>query len=110
MNFFQSLKQKLDKRECAFCLFLAAAAAPLAAQDLNANLNTVAEKVYAVFTGTGVKVLLACFLAGSAVAYAFNKDNEKVKRNCIAIAVATAILMLSSAIVKFIAETTGTTL
>jgi hypothetical protein len=104
MNLLRTLKQKLDKRCCAFVLFLATASLPLFAAntDLPGKMNTIAGQIYNIMTGDGVRVLLACFLAGSAVAYAFNKDNEKVKRNCIAVAVAAAILMLATGLVNWV--------
>jgi peptidoglycan/LPS O-acetylase OafA/YrhL len=108
MNLLRTLKEKLDKRYCAFVLFLAAASLPLfAAGDLPGKMTTIATQVKDIMTGTGVRILLACFLAGSAVAYAFNKDNEKVKRNCIAVAVAAGILILASTLVDWVITVAG---
>jgi hypothetical protein len=74
----------------------------LFAQDLPAGLGGVqslADTILSIFQGPFIKVILAIFLSGSAVAYAFNKDNEKIKRNCIAIGIASAILIGASSIV-----------
>jgi len=55
-----------------------------------------------VFTGPVIKTILIIMLAACAVAYGFNKDNEKIKRNILAIGVATAILMASTFIVGLV--------
>jgi hypothetical protein len=53
-------------------------------------------------TSDFIKVILACFLCGSAIAYAFNKDNEKIKRNALAIGIGAAILIGASSIVNMV--------
>lgn len=83
-----------------FFPFMILAAYPLMAQDLlPAGMQNLADSVIDIFTGPFVKAILAIFLCGSAVAYGFNKDNEKIKRNCIAIAVGAAILIGATSIV-----------
>jgi type IV secretory pathway VirB2 component (pilin) len=82
-------------------------ARPLFAQILPAGMETLAENILEIFTGSFVKVILAIFLCGSAIAYGFNKDNEKIKRNCIAIGVAAAILIAASSIVNTIWSASG---
>jgi type IV secretory pathway VirB2 component (pilin) len=81
---------------------LAFAALPLSAQEGMDRIQSLADKVLEVFQGPFVKTILVIFLCGSAVAYGFNKDNEKIKRNCIAIGVACAILVAASSIVGMI--------
>jgi type IV secretory pathway VirB2 component (pilin) len=79
-----------------FFFLLYAAAIPLFAQGRDivpAGLNSLADSVMAVFTGPLVRTILICCLAGCGVAYGFNKDNEKMKRNIIAIGVAIAIIV-----------------
>jgi hypothetical protein len=90
-------------------LLLAAAASPLFAQNdlLPSGLNDLAGKVQEIFTGKIVRVILICCLAGCAVAYGFNKDNEKMKRNIIAIAVAIAILVAAQSIVEAVWNAAG---
>jgi type IV secretory pathway VirB2 component (pilin) len=91
-----------------FFPFMILAAYPLMAQDLlPAGMQNLADSVIDMFQGPFVKAILAIFLCGAAVAYGFNKDNEKVKRNCIAIAVAAAILIGATTIVGAVWEASG---
>jgi type IV secretory pathway VirB2 component (pilin) len=81
-------------------LVFALNALPLFAADiLPGGMSTLMDNILEVFTGAFVKTILIIFLCGTAVAYGFNKDNEKMKRNCIAIGIAIAILIGASAIV-----------
>jgi hypothetical protein len=66
---------------------------------LPGGMRTLMNDIVGIFTGGFVKGILIASLGGCAVAYGFNKDNEKMKRNIIAIAVACAILFAASAIV-----------
>jgi len=78
-----------------FLPFLFAASVDLFAQNSNLvpqGLTTLGTNILGVFTGPLVKTILMCFLAGCGVAYAFNKDNEKMKRNIIAIGIGIAII------------------
>ncbi|MDR2767331.1 MAG: TrbC/VirB2 family protein [Treponema sp.] len=80
----------------------------LFAQDLMpAGMTSLAESILEIFTGDFVKIILAIFLCGSAIAYGFNKDNEKIKRNAIAIGVAAAILIAASSIVNAVWDASG---
>jgi type IV secretory pathway VirB2 component (pilin) len=82
-----------------FLMLLLAAAAPLFADIMPPGMTTLADNVVAIFTGKFVRAILICCLAGCAVAYGFNKDNEKMKRNIIAIGVAIGILVAAASIV-----------
>jgi type IV secretory pathway VirB2 component (pilin) len=83
-----------------FLMLLLAAAAPLFAQDLMPQgMTKLADNVMNIFTGDFVRVIMIICLAGCAVAYGFNKDNEKMKRNIIAIAVAIGIIVGASTVV-----------
>ena len=86
-------------------LFLTAAARAHAI--VPAGMQTLADRVVDVFTGGLVRAILVICLAGCAVAYAFNKDNEKMKRNVIAIAIAIAVIIGASAIVDVIWSAAG---
>jgi type IV secretory pathway VirB2 component (pilin) len=90
-------------------LLLMAAAAPLFAQTdiMPEGLQSLADNILKIFTGNFVRVILIICLAGCAVAYGFNKDNEKMKRNIIAIAVAIAIIVGAQTIVKNIWDAAG---
>ena len=79
--------------------FLLSAAAPLFGLDLPGGLSNTATDLIGIFTGTLVRAILICCLAGCGIAYAFNKDNEKMKRNIIAIAVGIIIIIGAAAIV-----------
>jgi uncharacterized membrane protein len=80
---------------------------PLFAQGLPPGMQGLADTILGIFTGGFIKVVLAIFLCGSAVAYAFNKDNEKIKRNCIAIAIASGIIIGASSIVGAVWAASG---
>jgi hypothetical protein len=83
-----------------FCMFIFSAAMPLFAADIvPQGLNNITNQVVAVFTSGLVRGILIACLAGCGVAYGFNKDNEKMKRNVIAIAIAIAIIVAAQAIV-----------
>lgn len=75
---------------------------PLYAQPIPAGMTNLAETILSIFTHPLIKIVLAIFLSGSAVAYAFNKDNEKIKRNAIAIAISAAILIMATSIVDMV--------
>jgi len=93
---------KTSKLKIMFLMLLLIAAAPLFAQTIPAGLTTLSENIRDAFTSDIVKIILVCCLAGCGVAYGFNKDNEKMKRNIIAIAVAIAIVMGAQGIVDTI--------
>jgi type IV secretory pathway VirB2 component (pilin) len=89
-------------------IFYALAALPAFAKSvLPAGMSSLMDNILEVFTGPFVKTILIIFLCGTAVAYGFNKDNEKMKRNCIAIGVAIAILIGASSIVGAVWDASG---
>ncbi|GBU28262.1 hypothetical protein R84B8_01820 [Treponema sp. R8-4-B8] len=95
---------KNSQMKIMFLFLLLAAAMPLfAAGDLGSlglgGLQSFGETVQGIFTGDLTRVILVCILAGCGIAYAFNKDNEKMKRNIIAIAIGILILTAASSIV-----------
>ena len=95
--------KKIDLKILFLMLLLAAAAPLFAAGDIMpSGMTSLFESVLEIFTGRVVKIILICCLAGCAVAYGFNKDNEKMKRNIIAIGVAIGILVAASSIVDTI--------
>jgi len=96
----------MKKTDCNWkillCLLLLAAATPLfaATADLMpAGMTDLADSIMGIFTGAFVKTIMIICLAGCAVAYGFNKDNEKIKRNIIAIGIAIAIIVAAQFIV-----------
>jgi len=83
-----------------FLFLLLSSASPLFAQIVPRGLESLGDQIVEIFTGGLVRTILICCLAGCAVAYAFNKDNEKMKRNIIAIGIAIAIIVGASGIVE----------
>ena len=78
----------------------AAPALPLAAQDLlPSGMTNLMDSILEIFTGPFVRAILIICLCGCSVAYGFNKDNDKMKRNIIAIGIAVTILCTASFIV-----------
>ena len=91
-----------------FCLLLLGAAMPVFAADIvPAGMTSLVNAILGVFTGGFVKTILIIFLAACAVAYGFNKDNEKMKRNILAIGIAIAIVVAAQWIVDAIWSASG---
>jgi type IV secretory pathway VirB2 component (pilin) len=86
----------------AVMMFAVIGANVFAAGVLPAGMENLAIQILDVFTGTFMRTILIIMLCGCAVAYVFNKDNEKVKRNVIALGVAIAILVAASSLVQFV--------
>ena len=86
-------------------LLLSVAAAPLFAQTAElgtlglSGMEKLATTIEGIFTGKIVTVILICCLAGCGIAYAYNKDNEAMKKKIIAITIGIAIITAASAIV-----------
>jgi heme/copper-type cytochrome/quinol oxidase subunit 3 len=83
-------------------LFVLFSVAPLfAANDIDlGKAQGMMESIIAIFTSDLIRLVLTACLCGCAVAYGVNKDNEKMKRNIIAIAVAIGILFAASKVVE----------
>jgi hypothetical protein len=77
---------------------------PAFAQDAIAKMEAVSDKVLKLFTGTLVRTILAIAFCCSAVAYAMNKDNDKVKRGALAVGIASVMIIAASGIVSFMME------
>ena len=96
------------KRIYVFCfLFLAGLHMSFAQSFLPPGMNTLADNVMDIFKSPFIKVVLAIFLCGSAVTYAFNKDNDKVKKNCIAVGISSAILVVAQQVFDKIFSAAG---
>jgi len=81
------------------CLFFSQPA--FAQNDAIAKMEAVSDKILGLFTGTLVRTILAIAFCCSAVAYAMNKDNEKVKRGALAVGIASVMIIAASGIVSF---------
>ncbi len=93
-----------------FFMLILAATVPLFADSdlLPSGLEKTGDQIQEIFTGSLVTIILVCCLAGCGIAYAFNKDNEKMKRNIIAIVVGIIIIGTASKIVpKIISAAKG---
>jgi type IV secretory pathway VirB2 component (pilin) len=91
----------LMKKKQWLAATFAAAAFPLTAQALlPSGMTNLMESILEIFTGPFVRAILVIFLCCTAITYGFNKDNDKMKRNCIAIGVAIAVLIGASGIVE----------
>jgi len=90
-------------------MLLLFAAVPLFAQSspLPSGMTSLMDSVLAIFTSGFTKAILIMCLCGCAIAYGFNKDNEKMKRNMIAIGIAIGILVAASQIVDMIWTAAG---
>ena len=95
------------KKLMPFAVFFLSVLPLFAQASLPGGMTTLAQSILGIMTGDFVRIILAIFLCGSAIAYGFNKDNDKVKRNCIAIGVAAAILISASSIVGWVWSASG---
>jgi type IV secretory pathway VirB2 component (pilin) len=92
---FHSFKQSLA------ALFFTASAAQVYAQSttLASKMTGPLNSILNFFTSAAVKTILVIMVAAAALVFAFNKDNEKMKRNAVAIGIAGIILLSASAVV-----------
>jgi type IV secretory pathway VirB2 component (pilin) len=94
---------KNSRIKSIFFILLMTAAVPLFSQDiLPAGMTSLMDSMLAIFTSGFTKAILIMCLCGCAIAYGFNKDNEKMKRNVIAIGIAIGILVGASQVVDMI--------
>lgn len=63
------------------------------------QVQSTLEEVQTAFTGDIARIIVGICFAGSCIAYAYNKDNEKMKAKLIAVMIATGLLALSQTIV-----------
>jgi len=70
-----------------------------------AKMESAATKALEIFKSPLVKAILAISFCCCAVAYAMNKDNEKVKRGALAVGIATVMIIAAVGIVEFLMET-----
>ncbi|GHU78534.1 hypothetical protein FACS189462_3360 [Spirochaetia bacterium] len=101
-----------NRKKVPAILFIASllilAAFPLYAAELvPTQLSNLAESLLEAFTGDVAKIIIGICFAGSCIAYAFNKDNEKMKGKVVAVVVATGLLALSQVIVDKITSGVG---
>ena len=96
-------KKSIEKRHMLLCLaalflvygsglYAAGVVIPGEVQD---TLSSIQE----AFTGDIARIIVGICFAGSCIAYAYNKDNEKMKAKMIAVMIATGLLAMSQTIV-----------
>jgi cobalamin biosynthesis protein CobD/CbiB len=83
---------KLRKKLAALAVCYFSVPALFAADVMPDNMKTLAENVKDTITGPFFKMFFGILMCASAVAYAYNKDNEKIKGKMLAILIATGIL------------------
>jgi len=64
------------------------------------QVQSTLEEVQSAFTGDLARIIVGICFAGSCIAYAYNKDNEKMKAKLIAVMIATGLLALSQTIIE----------
>jgi hypothetical protein len=96
----KKLKQSILSVRSVIVVFFLGSAEKLFSQTLiPSGLQSMAEQVFDVFTGDMARIILGCCFAGSCIAYAYNKDNEKMKAKILAVMVATGLLVLTSEVI-----------
>ena len=84
---------KISQLKSFFFMLLLAAAAPLFAQEIMPpGMNSLMSNILAVFTSDFVKGIFIVAFICAGIAYAYNKDNETMKKKIIAVGVGIAIL------------------
>lgn len=63
------------------------------------EVQSTLEEVRNAFTGDLARIIVGICFAGSCIAYAYNKDNEKMKAKMIAVMIGSGLLALSQSIV-----------
>ncbi|MCD1653529.1 TrbC/VirB2 family protein [Treponema zuelzerae] len=96
-------EKRLERKHMILCqiAFLLVLGAGLYASTvvIPDEVQTTLEEVRNAFTGDLARILVGIFFAGSCIAYAYNKDNEKMKAKMIAVMIGSGLLALSQSIV-----------
>jgi len=90
---------KSQLKSFLFMLILATVQTLFAQDVLPAGLQSTADQIQGIFTGPIVTVILVCCLAGCGIAYAYNKNNEDMKKKVIAVVVGIIIIGTAKEIV-----------
>lgn len=97
-------ENRLEKNHKILSLFalLLLVGASLCAQStvvIPGEVQSTLEEVRNAFTGDIARIIVGICFAGSCIAYAYNKDNEKMKAKMIAVMIGSGLLALSQSIV-----------
>jgi len=88
-----------------FTIFLSS---PLFAQGIvPQGMQNLTDQILEVFTGPLVRTILIIIFVATGIVFAYNKDNEKMKRNCIAIFVGIAIVGIGGEVVRQVWNAAG---
>jgi len=69
------------KKFFTFLFFALVLSLPLFAQDLQiTQLESMAESIRRLFTGALVRTILIILFCATGIVFAYNKDNEKMKK------------------------------
>jgi type IV secretory pathway VirB2 component (pilin) len=91
-----------------FFLLLLAAAVPLFSQNIvPQGMITLTESLIEVFTGPIVTAILVLALIGTAIMYGVNKDNDRLKKGLIAVAISIGLIVGAQVIVGAIWRAAG---
>lgn len=97
-------ENRLEKNHKILSLFalMLLVGASLCAQStvvIPGEVQSTLEEVRNAFTGDLARIIVGICFAGSCIAYAYNKDNEKMKAKMIAVMIGSGLLALSQSIV-----------
>ena len=85
-------------------IFLVAGMSAYGQDIIPSQVKTTLESVRDAFTGDMARIIVGICFAGSCIAYAYNKDNEKMKSKMIAVMIAMGLLVMSQTIVDSISK------
>lgn len=98
---------KARKKIAAVVAYGFTALSVFAADLVPAGMNTLAKTILDFFTGPIMVSIFGIVLCGSAVAFAYNKDNEKIKKTCIALFISIGLMFGATQIIGAIFEAAG---
>jgi type IV secretory pathway VirB2 component (pilin) len=95
-------KLKTLKAALVTAFLSTATGAPLFASsfDVPPQMQDLADSAVEILTGPLVRTFFVIILVACAIAFGFNKDNEKMKRNIIIIFVAAIVILSASTIIE----------
>lgn len=97
LNYSQRKKTITLLFTVAFCI---AAVSAQSAIVIPTQVNSTLESIRDAFTGDIAKTIVGICFAGSCIAYAYNKDNDKMKAKMIAVMIGTGLLGLTQTIIN----------
>ena len=75
---------------------------PLFAQAAITQLQGVADTIKGILTGNLVRTIVVIALIGSFIAFAVNKDNQRVRANSIAVGISAVVIGTAGLIIDLI--------